>query len=429
MVFAALVLLARTRGRTEIAAIRRGRTTVAVAQLTASRRVKQLLLRQHYATALGTQLEHILVVNAQQIVIYVLDRNALRVRNVPHTFESRPCIQTGLRLDQLRTRSRRILNHIRQHLAVETAVDVQRLFKYFRTVSESRQIRSQIDGHMVLVPRIAQDVVHQQVLAVAFGAETVRRVVVRVAAKHHHQTGRDEIGRMQETARRRSGEQRPRSRARLKAVHPTTDHLMALRLRHNAAVHVNLLRQRIVAGAVPIAALHRKPNSRHNLPFARRKRILLHRIQVAKDRRMPENGKHFLRIRLLGVVPRRHQRRRVSRRLERTAHLVRGIARVHLDGDILPRLGRHIKRPHLVAHALVLDHTAVHDNLVAVHDGGRTESRLRRVGTARRCVHRLPNVAIKVVGEEQIGLAVRLAADNVQRVTPHGRSVRSGAGQ
>lgn len=198
---------------------------------------------------------------------------------------------------------------------------------------------------------------------------------------------------------------------------------MAFGLRHNATIHVNLLRQCVIAGAMPIATLHRETNRRHNLPLTRRKRVLLHRIQIPKDRTVPENGIHLLGVRLLCIVPRRHQGGRMPSGPQRTTHLEGGVARLHLNRDILPGLGGHIERPHFIAHALVLDHTAVHDDLVTVHDGGRTEASFRLMRIAGGRVHRFPDVPVEVVRVEQIRLAVRLAGNDVQRVTPNGGSV------
>lgn len=159
-----------------------------------------MLLRQQESTSLRTQLVHVLIADSQQIVIYVLHGNAFGLCDIPHALQSRSRVQTRFRFNQLRTRAGRIFNYVRQHLPIETAVNIERLHEHLGTVPETRQICPQIIRHLLFVPGIAEDIVDKQILAVALGAKAVRRIVVRIATKHHHQSRRDERGRMQKAA-------------------------------------------------------------------------------------------------------------------------------------------------------------------------------------------------------------------------------------
>lgn len=167
-----------------------------------------------------------------------------------------------------------IPQHVGQHLAVETAKNIHRVLEDRRAVAVARQI-VHIFRHGVLMPSVAHDVVAQGVGRVAARAVRVMRVVVHVTAEYQHQPAGDEGRGVKEPSRRRRREHPPLVRVRVVGVQPAGQHLRALRLGHVAAVHVYELREGVVSGAVPVAALHREAGRLDDLPFPRTQVVLL----------------------------------------------------------------------------------------------------------------------------------------------------------
>lgn len=273
------------------------------------------------------------------------------------------------------------------------------------------------------MPGVAQHVVDAHLAAIALGAVTVRRVVVRVPAKDHHQSRRNERGRMEELGRGGGSQQSPGLAPWFVTVQSVAQRLAALALRDDSSVNVDLLRQRIVAGAVSVASFDGESPRVHDSPLAGHKVVLLHRVEVAELWRVPEDHHHHLQVALLPVVIiSRNKSRRVPGAPDRLAPSIAGRAVVRLHRDVLPDLGVHVERPQFAAHAPLADNAAVHEDLVAEHDRGRAVANVRVVRPLH--VHRLPHVPVEVVRAEQLPVAVALAADYVERVPPNCGAVR-----
>lgn len=133
-------LFLRARSISAINAVKgRRNATLAVVQLVAPFRVPQMLLRGLDATLLGT-LVVVVLGGQQQTRIDLLAGHATRSQDLPHAPSARPCRQTLVLLREPRTRARRVLDHVHDHLPVKPSVDVQGLVENHRRVTESRQI-------------------------------------------------------------------------------------------------------------------------------------------------------------------------------------------------------------------------------------------------------------------------------------------------
>lgn len=138
-----------------------------------------------------------------------------------------------------------VAQHVRQHLSVETAVDVHRFFENRRTVTVPWKI-GYFSWHRKLVPRIAGNVVGYGVSRVTTGALRLERVVVCVSTEHKHHTARHEDTGVKETCRRRGCQQSPFSIIRMIGVYPIGQYLRTLSLEDVTTVNVYVIRQRIV---------------------------------------------------------------------------------------------------------------------------------------------------------------------------------------
>lgn len=137
-----------------------------------------------------------LIPTKQQIFLRVTHSNALTFLDVINAFQSRIRFNTCFGSTRSRhdfARARRVFEHVTQHLAVKAAVNVQRFLEQHRGMAETREICGEIGGDLLDVPRVADDVVNHPVVGVTFSTVAVKGVVVRVAAKNHHETGRDEV--------------------------------------------------------------------------------------------------------------------------------------------------------------------------------------------------------------------------------------------
>lgn len=317
---------------------------------------------------------------------YLANVSATTVLRVPNALHAGPRLQTAVLIGQMRAFAGGVLEYIRQHLTVEPAVNVQRTLENHRGVPVPREIRVNTRRNVQRVPGVAENVVREQLGAVALRAVTFRRVVVSVPAENEHETRVNESGRVEKPRRGRVGQKRPNVRLRIVRVQVFAQDLRRFALGNNPAVNVNFGLQRIVTSRVSVAAFNRIASSINNSPFARTEVILLDHVQIPQYRRVPEDYHHSVGLFVARVGD---QGGRVAGRFERAAQRVVRVAELGFDRHVLPGFRAYVERPQFGGGAAVARHAPVQEDFVAVQDRGVGVAR----GRAVFVVGGLPDVA------------------------------------
>ena len=276
--------------------------------------------------------------------------------DVPDTLDAVSGLQTALPLQEVAALPRAEPHQVVLGLPVEAAVDVNAGVVEDRGVTEPVQVGAEVpgDGSVQAGPGVTEDVVGEELLAVALGALAVLGVVVSVATEHQHQALVD-AGTVEISEAGAAAQHLPLPFLVVEGVETVGELGHTAGHADVAAVHEDQVGQLVQHRAVAVAALHWVALGLYDGPLPVAEVILLHSVEVAELRAVAEDDDHSVLDDGGGVAS------AVDLPAQR-AQALPSLGRL-----LVPGLGLQVEAPELLADVAGPHDPAVHEYLVVMN--------------------------------------------------------------